>query len=402
MKLEQIKQGIKTKVISEANVAAKILKDPKLTKMLAIAMRHDSTLPRSKVAKLGPNPADKDVVQLWSDLLDDTLRRNNYGDLSQDGKFDDWLTRLYINGVADFEDINGEGGDALGAWKALSIRGKLKPEDQDFNKFKNIKQLQRIRNNSFYRQELERIKDQEHIAKMKREAKEIVLIDDERFRVIAPMNYGSCYSTDKAGGYIPNFCTGSSSGATWFGRYSPDGMIVNIVDKENIEDVNAKWQFHAATNQLVRGDQERRHDLSYNDQRFAELFPGLMKRIADAILAHADQIKELSKEITPGGYDAAKEVELIKKKYPLAYASGQEPEPAAEPEPAPEEPPVAEPAAEPEQHQEPAEQTFIVTQLASGRTARISGRDLADVQAKVLRRYPDSTIDDYTWETAEE
>ena len=126
MKLNQI--------VLEANVAAK-LKDPKMVKMLSIAMRHDSSLPKDRVARLGPKPSDEEIVQLWSDLLDSSLSSTDYGDLSADGKFDEWLTRMYTNGVADYEDINGEGGDALGAWKALSIRGKLAEKHQDFNNF---------------------------------------------------------------------------------------------------------------------------------------------------------------------------------------------------------------------------------------------------------------------------
>jgi len=149
MKLDQI--------IVEANIAAK-LKDPKTIKMLGIAMRHDSTLPKNKVAALGTKPTDDQIVKLWSEMLDDSLRTTDYGDLSADGKFDDWLTRLYTNGVVDYEDINGEGGDALGAWKALSVRGKLKEPHQDFNKFRSLKQIQAIVQDRLYRDELRRIK----------------------------------------------------------------------------------------------------------------------------------------------------------------------------------------------------------------------------------------------------
>ena len=184
MKLEQ--------VISEANIAAKI-KDPKTIKMIGIAMRHDSTLPKDKVAKLGPKPTDEQILNLWSELLDASLRSTDYGDLSQDGKFDDWLTRLYTNGVVDYEDINGEGGDALGAWKALSIRGKLKEKDQDFNRFKNLRQIQAIVQTREYRDELRRIKDSETIERHKREKKETTLIDNERFLITLPYNYGACY-----------------------------------------------------------------------------------------------------------------------------------------------------------------------------------------------------------------
>lgn len=374
-------------LLTEANVAQKIMKDPKTVKMLTIAWRHDGTLPKNLIAKLGPKPEDQAIVQAWSDLLDDTLRRNNYGDLSADGKFDEWLTRLYINGAADYEDINGEGGDALGAWKALSIRGKLKPADQDFNKFKSIKQLQRIRNDREYRDELSRIKDQEQIEKMKREAKDIIVYDDPRFNAIVPLNYGACYVRDKTSGYIPNFCTSSSSGHRWFNNYAPDGMIVNVVDKTNLEKEDGKWQFHAATNQLVRADQERRHDLNYNDERFATLFPGLMKKIVSGIESKAEEIKDGSKEITGGrGYDIAREISLIKSKYPRSYASEAEKEKTAD-----------EPAAA-----DNGPGTYKVTQLASGRSARIPGESLEDVQNKVLTRYPDSSLEDYSFELEQE
>ncbi len=71
-----------TQIVLEANIAAK-LKDPKTVKMLGIAMRHDGTLPRDKVAKLGTKPDDQALLQLWSEMLDSSLRTTDYGDLSQ-------------------------------------------------------------------------------------------------------------------------------------------------------------------------------------------------------------------------------------------------------------------------------------------------------------------------------
>jgi len=369
MKLDQI--------VLEANIAAK-LKDPKMVKMLTIAMRHDGTLPRNKVAALGPKPSDDQVVGLWSELLDSSLRSTQYGDLSQDGKFDDWLTRMYINGVADYEDINGEGGDALGAWKALSVRGKLAEPHQDFNKFKNLRQIQAIVQNRSYRDELQKIKDAEVIEKHKREKKETTLIDDERFLVTVPYNYGACYNFNNAHGFNASFCTGSSSGATWFNRYADDGPIISVFDKQNADDVMGKWQIHAPTNQINNGNQTNR-----KDEKFAELFPGLMKRIAAAIQANADELKQNSTEIVNGGYDAAKAVTDLKNKFPISFNSG---------EPDPEE----------EQDIDATPGTYIVTQLASGRTARIPGESKQDVIQKVLTRYPDSAETDYSFERAQD
>jgi hypothetical protein len=352
-------------LLAEANVAAKI-KDPKTIKMLGIAMRHDNTLPKNKIAALGVKPTDEEIMALWSNLLDDSLRSTDYGDLSQDGKFDEWLTRMYINGIADYEDINGEGGDALGAWKALSIRGKLAPAHQDFNKFKTLRQIQSIVQSKEYRDELRRIKDAETIEKHKREKKELTLIDDDRFLITMPFNYGACYTFNNSAGFQASFCTGSSSGLQWFNRYAPDGPIISIIDKDNIENVNGKWQMHAPTGQMNNGNQSESH--SRGDRKFAELFPGLMKKIVAAIKAKASEIKDNSKEIVAGGYDAAKAIEDIKDRLPHSWASE-----AKQEEPA-------------DENTGPG--TYVVTLISTSKQARIEADSVDDAFAKVQARHP--------------
>ena len=374
MKLNQI--------VLEANVAAK-LKDPKMVKMLSIAMRHDGTLPKDRVAKLGPKPSDDEIVKLWSDLLDSSLSSTDYGNLSTDGKFDEWLTRMYVNGVADFEDINGEGGDALGAWKALSIRGKLAEKHQDFNKFKNLRQIQQIVQSRDYRDELRRIKDAEVIEKHKREKKETTLIDDERFLITLPYNYGACYNFNNSHGFNASFCTGSSSGQRWFERYAPEGPIISIFDKQNQEDENGKWQMHAPTGQMNNGNQSVSY--SSGDKKFAELYPGLMKEIIAAVKSKAEEIKTNSVDIVRGGYDVNAAIAEIKSKLPASYASEKE-----------------EPEAEPEDDANDGPGVYVVTQTASGKTARIQGENRQDIIAKLTARYPDSTEADYTIEKAQE
>jgi hypothetical protein len=236
--------------------------------------------------------------------------------------------------VVNYEDINGEGGDALGTWQALSTRGKLQPQDQDFNKFKSIHQLQMAMRKPIYRNEIDRMKKAEEIEKHKRTRKDVVIVDNERYFVIIPMNYGACYTFAHAAGYKPTFCTSSSSGPDWFKRYAPEGMIVSITDKANQDEANGKWQFHAQTHQLVNGDQDRRHDVRWNDDRFSKMFPGLMKQIVAGIEAKAEEINQASQDVTHGGYDVAKEVQDIKTTYPLSYASVEQgAEPAADDQP---------------------------------------------------------------------
>jgi len=318
----------------EADITDRIARDPQRSKQLNIAWKHDKSLPHDVVARLGPKPDERALAKAWSDMLERVLERTNYGDLSRDMKYADWLTKLYTSGAADWEDISGEGGDALGAWHALSTRSLLKPQDQDLNKFKTLGSLyNRIRRQGSYNDELTRIKNATEIAKMKKDAKDVVLVDDDKYWAAIPMNYGACYVFNNSG-HISNFCTGGSSGANWFRNYAPDGPIVTVVDKANINSEDGKWQFHAPTNQLVNSVQDRRYDKTYNDERFATLFPGLMRKIVNSMAAHDEAIRALSTQTLNKPYNVATAISQIKDKFPQSYASRAKDEPAtAEPEP---------------------------------------------------------------------
>jgi hypothetical protein len=271
---------------------------------------------------MGPRPTVADYVQAWSKLVNQTLAKNEYGDLSKEGKFDSWLLKLYNNHAIDYEDLNGEGGDALGAWQALSTRGLLKKPDQDFNKFPSIRALQQAMEKDEYRNTLRRIKDAEALEKHKRNRKEIVLLDNDRFHVIMPLNYGACYTFNNQTGHMSNFCTGGSSGLNWFNNYAPDGPIISIIDKQNIDNKNGKWQLHAPTSQLVNSTQDQRYNRTGADLEFSKRFPGLMKEIVKAMLTKAGEVKTGSKEISPPeGYDVREAAKQIVAKFPQSYKS---------------------------------------------------------------------------------
>ena len=307
--------------ILEANVAEKLKADPRLAKFIAINWNTDGTLPPYVVAKLGPRPSEQKIVQAWSDMLDRVMSTSNYGDLSG-GKFDLWVARQYANGHANWEDISGEAADTLGKWHALNIRSLLEPRDQDFNRFKNIEDIHKAMRK--YSSQLDRIKNHEMIERHKREKSETVLIDNDRFYVMIPYNYGSCYTFNNAEGIQANFCTGGSNGLSWSRRYMPDGPVIMLADKTNLENVDGKWQMHAATNQLVNAHQENRHSLRLNDMKFASLFPGLMKEIGKEMNKKANEIREKSKasEFIESEYDIPHEVLNLGRTFPISWASG--------------------------------------------------------------------------------
>lgn len=361
-----LRQIIKEFHLTEANVARKI-NDPKTMKMLRLAIRHDGSIPMGKLAALGPRPSDEEILELWSKLLDDSLSNTDFGDISRDGKFDLWLTRLYINGHADFEDINGEGGDALGAWKALSRRNLLKPEHDDFNRFKTLRQIQKVVGDSDYRDALSKARGAAQLEIHKRDKKESVLINNERFFVTLPYNFGACYVFNKEAGFIANFCTGSSQGLWWFDRYGPDGPVISVLDKENPDHMDGKWQMHAPTGQMNNGNQTITK--TRGDMKFAELFPGLLKQIIAAIQSKSEEIQQNSTNLTSGGYDIGKAIQQLKQAFPYSYNSDND-----------------------NRDEEPTR--FHVRNRISGQTGIVRADDVQGVQTQVQNRYPNINLDD--------
>lgn len=296
----------------------KASEDPRISKLIGIAFKQDRTIPHNTLAALGPKPDDKSIVLALGDLIDQAFSSTDFGDISRDGKFDDYILRQYMNGELDYEDISGEAGDALGKWKALSKRGMLQPEHQDFNRFKNISRIQALMAGQPYREMLAQIADQEKLEKMKRDAKSVTLIDNDRYFVAIPMNYGACYMFNNAQGTQASFCTGGSSGAQWFLRYADEGPIITVFDKENMDDINGKWQIHAPTNQIVNARQTNRYN---GDTQFGQLFPGLMVDIVKSMTSKAEEINQASK-IIPGlrtGYDVDASTQQLKNRFPGAF-----------------------------------------------------------------------------------
>lgn len=327
-------------ILNEVDIADRLTKDPQKLRLLSLAMRHDRTLPRNIASRLGPKHTDAEAARLYSDSIEGYLARTRYGDLSRDYKFADWLTRLYLSGGAEFEDIKGEAPDALGAWHALSVRGLLKPPHTDLNRFPSIRSLLTVVDHWEYRDMLRRIGDEAKLAQMKKDAKSITLIDDPRFSVIIPLTYGACYLFNMTG-HTSSFCTGSSSGQELFNDYSGKGPIISILDKQNQDDVNGKWQMSAGSGQLYNSHQQTWPLPGMrSDEAFARLFPGLMRRIADAMREKAPEIDRAGESLRvdyrgdpTNWYDVENEIDRIKQKFPVSWASKAKDKAADEPQP---------------------------------------------------------------------
>ena len=306
-------------IIKEAKVAERIARDPRLSRLVAVAFKMDHTVPTNVRVQLGPRPTEPDMIKKVGEHIDRSLANSEYGDLSREGKFDEWLLRLYTDGTITWEDINGQAADALGKWKALSTRRALDPKHQDLNKISNLAVLERLMSLPPYSELLKGIRDQLQIDKMKKDRKEIELINDDRFKVSVLLNYGACWVFNREEGINPNFCTGSSSGNTYAPMYAKQGPIIGVLDKKNPNDVNGKWEIHAPTNQIRNALQQMAES---TDENFAKLFPGLLKRITTAMIRKKDEIEKESSEILGKPYNVSNEVKELATRFPQSFKSG--------------------------------------------------------------------------------
>lgn len=313
-------------ILSEADIASRIKRDPNISKQLAIAYRHDRKIPRAVRAKLGPRPDPADIADEWNLMLDQSMRDTLFGDLTRDFKYYDWLTKLYAGGHIDWEDISGIAIPTLAKYHALMVRNLLAPNERDLNRIASPGILDTVLNK--YRDTLAKITDAARVEHLKRTARHITLIDDDRFSVTIPLTYGACYMFNHTG-TISTFCTGTGGTDYWFKDYTRLGLMVDILDKQNMESPVGKWQMHAQSHQL-RDSKQTIRGTEKDDEWFGRLFPGLMPRIVRAISTKRDEISAASKEINGKPYDIDHEINLIKQNFPQSMSSNAKDDAAAD------------------------------------------------------------------------
>jgi hypothetical protein len=115
---------------------------------------------------------------------------------------------------------------------------------------------------------------------------------------------------------------------------------VAIIDKANVDSKNGKWQMHSATHQLHNSVQDT-YPLpdKEDDEAFAQLFPGMLRRIASAMKQKESEIRNAGVAVqnkarrgAGEGYDVDAEIRQMQKNFPKSWASRAKDEPDQEPE----------------------------------------------------------------------
>lgn len=263
---------------------AKLRNDPKLSKMVRIAIMHDSTIPRQTRVKLGPKLTDAKAMELWLDILENKINTGHqYQLIDQEKKFYEWITRLYINNTVQMEDITSRGVEALMTWYVLSRRGLLKPEDADFNKFTNFKSFETAM--SKYNETAAPFKDEEITKRLYKDSKSIEIVNNDDYVVTIPLNYNASCKFARSTGTFANWCTGTLSTKQYFDQYSNRGPLIIFQSKTNPED---KYQLHAPSDQF-----KNIQDREIRQPEFAKKYPNAIYDIVNGMVKHKAQLAEI-------------------------------------------------------------------------------------------------------------
>lgn len=302
-------------ILTESIFLDKLLTDKQRLKLLSIAWRHDPDIDIHVISKLGPRPSEQDIATAWDLMLDKKLNELGEPDIMSDSKYKEWLTKLYVTG-RHHSDTLLDKLEHIESWYVLSLKNLLKPEHADLNRIQSMEILERILNG--YARVLDKIKAERELEKLKRNVQQIILIDNDRFFVAIPLNYAACYSFNYTG-HNSRYCTGASDGKGYFTRYSSNGPIVTIIDKQNLTNKNGKWQLHPATGQFANSDQTVTGASA--DRQFAKQYPGLYKDIVTAMQAKSADIQKASMLLNDTGYNMSSIIKKFATEFPISYKS---------------------------------------------------------------------------------
>jgi len=309
-------------------------------KFLALRMFSDVTFPRHEIARLGKvnvnNPEDLNrVSELWDSSLDRTVREAyesggmsiNMLNQREYPTIKNWLTNVYIRGLDDYEDISGQGLAWLSEW--LMVKNNLKSRHAanispnlksrfptDLNRISDLEQLESIVSSSWVSNLREAIRKEAALKRMQAQAKEYVLLDNDKFRITIPLNYGGCYMFNFGPGVPGTYCTGSSTGEYWFDNYKREDLIIDILDKHNLPSADGKWQIHGSSGQVKNAKQERWHNVQderYNSvEYFKRLYPELVRGLPNLINHQRDKIDSAIAEYYDSSVSAAKSSQILR------------------------------------------------------------------------------------------
>jgi hypothetical protein len=178
-------------------------------------MTHPAKFPAG-FARQAKKMSDQDLAKWFLDELDKIEARGYEGYIySRDGVNNEWITRRYIAGSHNWEDIEGTANMNLAKWYYLKNRNLLDVNHQDLWKFNSIRDIGSYMTKHYQEALLDYHKNLLS-GMFKKGARAIKLIDNEDYRIFMILNRSAACSY----GLGTNWCTANTESRTNYDYYS--------------------------------------------------------------------------------------------------------------------------------------------------------------------------------------
>lgn len=302
-------------VLLETFQGEKILKDPRLVKMIAVHFRNDHTIDPSVRARLakkaresGQKTIPDEMIAQWFvdalDKMDQNARARKRPFAPQAGQYDQWLGRVYAAGGTSWEDIESRAPQALYDLNLLTRKRKIDSRHADVNRYASVSSLERVVD-AHYARVRDELRQDDELEALARDAQAIKLADNEDYLLLAVVNRGAACKYGKG----TRWCTSSISSDNYYRRYQEDSPLFILLDKKR---EGEKYQWHFTSNQFMNPS-----DVRPDPDTIRQQYPNLLKDLLTGIQANTAEWDSapwqppLEKNY---GYDtAAGAIEQIKK-----------------------------------------------------------------------------------------
>lgn len=279
----------------------RVMNNKDMVANLADAIRDDSmsnpgSFPAgfARTARTAP---DEKLAHWFLENLDRIEREGYEGTVySRDGVNNEWITRRYIAGSHNWEDIIGILNMNMRDFYTLKNRGLLDAGHTDIPKFNSIRDLGKYLS-THYHEKLEQARDAAKQAALNKMGKTAKLVDNEDYKIYTVFNWAGARSL----GLGTQWCTANSQNDHNYKYYSNRGMLFQVFPK-NPEEVEKTTHPATGVTKVIKGPEKYQFDAgtpTFNDiadhvvpyETVREKFPYLYTDLVAALSQNKEKLE---------------------------------------------------------------------------------------------------------------
>lgn len=311
MQLDKLIEAFLIEAAALTKGSQRVMANKQMVADLADTLRDDARMNPSSFpagsSRTFQKTSDQELAQWFLENLDKIEREGYEGTVySRDGVNSEWITRRYIAGSQNWEDITGVMNMNLRDWYLLKNRNMLDDNHKDLFKFNSVRDVGYYMT-THYKARLEKLRDAAKNAARNKMAKSVKLVDNDDYRIYTTLNRAAgCLL-----GLGTQWCTANSNYGSHFHTYTSramlfqlfpyaknkdaNGNLVNVTDEDGKKELadNEKYQFDAGGPSFMDAT-----DRPADAETIKTKFPYIYTDLAKALKANKEKMSKAFEELS--------------------------------------------------------------------------------------------------------